>query len=283
MRKFLDQLDYILSNGEWKQNRTGVRTIGCFGMMEKYDLSEGFPVLTTRKFPFKSMVSELLWFISGSDNINDLKKIYPHNRFWDLNAKDYWERKGWSVSIASGRLGRIYGRQWRKWNHHNGIVDQLQDTISIIREDPNSRRIIVNAWNPGEVGPKDVALPPCHCFFQFSPRNDSKLDLLMYQRSCDMFLGVPINIASYALLLHLVSQITYRIPGTLTHVMGDAHIYENHIEQVKEQLTRQPHRLPKLFIRGNDRENLSIDKFVMDDIRLVGYKHHPKLTGKMAV
>ena len=190
MRAYLDILRDVLERGERREDRTGVGTLSRFGYQIRYALADGFPAVTTKRLVWKSMVSELLWFVSGSDNINDLKAIYPHNRLWDGNYGDYLERLG--VSANDGSMGRIYGAQWRRWADG---VDQLQDAIDLIRNDPGSRRIIVNAWNASEVRAQDVALPPCHSFFQFYVAG-GKLSLHMYQRSADLFLGVPLNIAS---------------------------------------------------------------------------------------
>ena len=194
MKKYLNQLEKVLAEGTEQTDRTGVGTKSVFGLQERYKMSDGFPAVTTKKLAWKVMVSELLWFISGSSNLNDLKAIYSENRIWDANYADFSQRTGNKIG---GEMGRIYGCQWRKWNTAEGkTVDQLQDAIDLIRENPDSRRIIVNSWNPGEIGPEQVALPPCHSFFQFYVSN-KKLSLHMYQRSADMFLGVPFNIASY--------------------------------------------------------------------------------------
>ena len=204
MRTYLNQISQILDNGVERSDRTGVGTISSFGLNARYNLADGFPAVTTKKLVWKSMVSELLWFVSGSGNIRDLKAIYAHNKLWDLNYEDYLKRLG--LDASDGDMGRVYGQQWRHWKTVDGReVDQLQDAIDLIRDNPDSRRIIVNAWNPGEASIDDVALPPCHSFFQFYVAS-GKLSLHMYQRSADMFLGVPLNIASYALLLHMIED-----------------------------------------------------------------------------
>ena len=278
MKTYLDQLQYVLDHGTVKEDRTGVGVISCFGLHARYDMDDGFPAVTTKRLVWKSMVSELLWFISGSDNIRDLKKIYPHNKLWDANYRDYLKRIGRAEN--DGSMGRIYGVQWRKWRGADRTVDQLQEAIDTIRRNPESRRIIVNAWNAAETGPQEVALPPCHSFFQFYVSGD-RLSLQMYERSCDMFLGVPLNIASYALLLHTVARITGLRPGDFVHALGDTHVYLNHVDAVKEQLTRTPYPLPTLQIR--DRGQKEIDDFAFDDFELIDYRHHPAIKAEMAV
>ena len=278
MRTYLDQLQYVLDHGIEKTDRTGVGVLSTFGLQARYPIADGFPVMTTKRLVWKSMLSELLWFISGSNNIHDLKKYLRSNKLWDGNYGDYLKRLG--ISENDGTMGRIYGAQWRNWRGNGKIVDQLQTAIDLIQADPGSRRIIVNAWNAAEIGPADVALPPCHAFFQFYVAQD-RLSLQMYQRSCDMFLGVPLNIASYSLLLHMVARITGLEPHAFIHVLGDAHIYLNHLNAVKEQLSRKPYPLPQLTIR--DRGQKTIDDFEMDDFELVNYTHHPTIKAVMAV
>lgn len=283
MDAYHQQLQLILSTGVDRGDRTGVGTRSLFGLHARYDMADGFPAVTTKKLVWKSMVSELLWFVSGSGNINDLKKIYPHNKLWDLNYEDFLKRHGLDASdaVPSGDMGRVYGQQWRHWRKPNGeTVDQLQEAVELIRNNPDSRRIIVNAWNPGEVDPMDVALPPCHSFFQFYVA-DGKLSLQMYQRSADMFLGVPLNIASYSLLLHMVAKITDLTPGEFVHSIGDAHIYLDATAQCEEQLSREPFPLPTLHIQ--DRGQKDIDDFVMDDFALINYQCHDAIKAKMAV
>ena len=279
MHTYLDQLQHVLDHGVKKGDRTGVGTISCFGLHARYAMADGFPAVTTKRLVWKSILSELLWFISGSDNIYDLKTYLKSNRLWDGNYEDYLNRLG--MDKNDGSMGRIYGVQWRRWKGANGkVVDQLQNAINLIRENPESRRIMVNAWNAAEIGTRDVALPPCHNFFQFYVA-EGKLSLQMYQRSCDMFLGVPLNIASYSVLLHMVAKITNLTPCEFIHVLGDAHIYLNHLDAVKEQLSRKPYPLPKLRIK--DRGQTEIDHFEIDDFELVNYQHHDTIRAEMAV
>lgn len=279
MHTYLNQLQHILDHGSKREDRTGVGTISCFGLHARYAMADGFPAVTTKRLAWKVMVSELLWFISGSGNINDLKAIYKHNKIWDANYEDYIKRLG--IDTNDGDMGRVYGVQWRHWKTANGReVDQLQDAIDTVVDNPTSRRIIVNAWNPGEANPDDVALPPCHVFFQFYVAGE-KLSLQMYQRSADMFLGVPFNIASYSLLLHMVAKITGLVPWEFIHTIGDAHIYLNQIDQVKEQLTRDPLPLPSLHIE--ERGQTTIDDFRMEDFALENYQCHEAIRADMAV
>lgn len=278
MKAYLDLLRQIMKEGVDRGDRTGVGTRSLFSLQFRHKMSEGFPAVTTKQLVWKSMVSELLWFISGSNNIYNLKRIYPHNRLWDANYEDYLKRLG--ISENDGSMGRTYGIQWRAWRGEGeSTVDQLAEAIQTIQTNPDSRRILVNAWNAAEVGPQDVALPPCHSFFQFYVSGEN-LSLGMYQRSCDMFLGVPLNIASYALLLHMVAVITNLIPYELVITFGDAHIYQNHFEVVEEQLSRKPYTMPTLWVKIIPE---SIDEFEMDDFELVNYHHHPRLKAMMAV
>ncbi len=239
----------------------------------RYNMADGFPAITTKKLAFKATKAELLWFISGSSDVKKLQELGC--RIWDANAEaDYWKPK----ARFKGDLGRVYGVQWRSWQRPDGsTVDQLTDVIQHIKEQPHDRRLVVAAWNPGELD--QMALPPCHAFFQFFVAAN-KLSLQMYQRSCDMFLGVPFNIASYSLLLHMAAQVTSLKAGEFIHTLGDAHIYENHFDQVQEQLQREPFPLPKLKLNPavND-----IEKFTMDDIELVDYQYHPPIKAEMAV
>jgi thymidylate synthase len=236
-------------------------------------MNDGFPAVTTKKLAFNSMKAELLWFIKGSSDVKELQKLGCH--IWDANAEaDYWKPK----ARFEGDLGRIYGVQWRKWkNPESKEIDQLAEAIKQIKENPSSRRIIVNAWNPGEI--EQMALPPCHMFFQFFV-TDNKLSLQMYQRSCDMFLGVPFNIASYSLLLHMAAQVTDLEAHEFIHTLGDAHIYHNHFSQVKEQLSREPLPLPQLKLNPDIK---NIDDFKIEDIELVNYEHHPAIKAPMAI
>jgi len=279
MQNYLFQLRHILENGTAKGDRTGVGTLSSFGLNTRYKMSQGFPAVTTKKLAWKVMVSELLWFISGSTNINDLKAVYPPNKIWDANYLDYQARLG--LQTTDGEMGRVYGSQWRHWRTVDGQeIDQLAEAIDLIKNNPDSRRIIVNAWNPGESAPHQVALPPCHTFFQFYVA-DSNLSLHMYQRSADMFLGVPFNIASYALLLHMVAKVTGLKPNEFVHTIGDAHIYLNAVDQVKIQLGREPLPLPQLHIE--DRGQQTIDDFNMSDFQLIDYQCHEAIKAEMAV
>ena len=279
MQNYLEQLQQILDFGIQRTDRTGVGTLSVFGLNARYDLRKGFPAVTTKRLAWKSMVSELLWFISGSGNIKDLKDIYKYNKLWDLNYQDYLTRL--ELDTNDGDMGRIYGQQWRHWRTTDGQeVDQLQEAIDLIKHNPNSRRIIVNAWNPGELGLKDVALPPCHAFFQFYVA-EGKLSMQMYQRSADMFLGVPLNIASYSLLLLVIAKITKLEAWEFIHSIGDAHIYMDAIPQCKEQSSREPKSLPNVQIK--DRNQHTIDDFCMDDFELVDYQSHEAIKAKMAV
>ena len=281
MKQYLDALRHVLENGADRKDRTGTGTRAVFGMQMRFNMEDGFPAMTTKKLPWKSVVSELLWFIEGSDDERRLAEILHGTRdvnkktIWTANAEaDYWKPK----AGFEGDLGRIYGVQWRKWKAPDGKeIDQLANAIKLIKENPTSRRIMVTAWNPGEIN--EMALPPCHAFFQFFVANN-KLSLQMYQRSCDMFLGVPFNIASYSLLLHMFAQVTDLKPGEFVHVLADAHVYHNHFEQVKEQLARNPLPLPKLWLNPAIK---NIDDFKMEDIKLEDYQFHPPIKAEMAV
>jgi thymidylate synthase len=278
MQAYLNQLKTILEQGVVREDRTGVGTIAHFGQHARYRMSDGFPAVTTKKLAWKLVVSELLWFISGSSNINDLRSIYPHNRIWDANYQDYLNRRG--LDSNDGDMGRVYGVQWRHWPTADGELDQLQQAIETIKSNPNSRRIIVNAWNPAEADPMQVALPPCHSFFQFYVAN-GKLSLQMYQRSADMFLGVPFNIASYSLLLHMVAKITNLVADEFIHTIGDSHIYLDAVAQSRLQINRQPLPLPNLIIA--DRGQKTIDDFRLDDFTLENYQYHDTIKATMAV
>lgn len=273
MEQYINALKYILKNGDERIDRTNVGTKAVFGMQFRYDLAKGFPAVTTKKLAFNAVKAELIWFLSGSSDNNELQKMGCH--IWDANANaDYWKPK----AKFAGDLGRVYGVQWRTWQKPNGeTIDQINNVIKKIKTDPTDRRLIVSAWNPGELD--QMALPPCHILFQFFVA-DNKLSLQMYQRSCDMFLGVPFNIASYALLLAMVAKETGYETGDFVHTLGDAHIYKNHIEQVKEQVTRKPYPLPKLWLNP---EIKSIFDYKMEDIKLIDYQFHPPIKAKMAV
>lgn len=263
-----------MENGVDKPNRTGIDARTTFGMQMRYNMADGFPALTTKKLAFKSVKAELLWFISGNSDVKELQKLGSH--IWDANAEaDYWKPR----ARFEGDLGRVYGVQWRSWKspYSDKPIDQLTEVIKKIKKDPYSRRLIVAAWNPGELD--QMALPPCHMFFQFFVVKN-KLSLQMYQRSCDMFLGVPFNIASYSLLLHMVAQATGLKPGEFVHTLGDAHIYKNHFNQIKEQLARKPFPLPKLWLNPKIK---NIDNFKMNDIKLINYRHHKPIKAPLAV
>jgi thymidylate synthase len=290
MKQYHEALEQILREGSNRKDRTGVGTIGVFGMQMRYDLSKGFPAVTTKKLAWKSVVSELLWFIEGSGDERRLAELRHGSRdtdketIWSANAKS----EGWikrNLRRSAGDLGRIYGVQWRRWRapmvRINKVVlrnhDQLLELINGIKTDPYSRRHIITAWNPGEL--ELMALPPCHCFAQFYVV-DGKLSCQMYQRSADMFLGVPFNIASYSLFTHMIAQACDLEVGEFIHVLGDAHIYTNHIEQVKEQLKRKEFPLPTLKLNPTVKD---VTKFTMGDIELVDYQCHPALSAEMAV
>jgi len=277
MKTYLDSLKFVLDNGSVREDRTGTGTIGVFGMQQRYDLTLGFPAVTTKKLAFRACLSELLWFLEGSGDERRLCEILHGTRdadkrtIWTDNAQsDYWRPK----AKFEGDLGRVYGVQWRDF----GGVDQVVELINNIKKDPYGRRHILTAWNPAELG--EMALPPCHCFAQFYVSADRKLSCQMYQRSCDMFLGVPFNIASYSLLTHMISQVCGLEAGEFVHVLGDAHIYLNHVEQVKEQLAREPLPLPTLWINPNVTD---IFKFTMEDFRLDGYESYASIKAPMAV
>lgn len=290
MKQYHDILKNVLENGDVRPDRTGVGTRSLFGLQMRFDLSEGFPAITTKKLAWKAVVSELLWFIEGSGDEFRLREILhgdrnsDKNTIWTDNANsNYWIQK--KLKRHQGDLGRIYGVQWRKWRKPlvriNKVVlqnhDQLIELVNGIMDDPYSRRHIITAWNPGELDL--MALPPCHMMSQFYVAN-GKLSCQMYQRSADLFLGVPFNIASYALFTHMLAQVCKLEVGDLVIAIGDAHIYENHIEQVKEQLSRTEYPLPKLNL------NPDIDvitDFDMNDIELVNYQCHEAIQAKMAV
>ncbi len=274
MKTYLDALKFVLENGTVRNDRTGVGTIGVFGMQQRYDLSLGFPAVTTKKLAWRAVVGELLWFIEGSGDERRLAEITHGTRenvatIWTPNAMaPYWVKK----AKFQGDLGRIYGVQWRSWRKINeGTVDQLQELIEGIKKDPYGRRHILTAWNPGELD--EMALPPCHCFAQFYVSNN-KLSCQLYQRSGDYPLGIPFNIASYSLLTHMIAQVCGLGVGEFIHAIGDAHIYLNQIEGVKEQLEREPLPLPTLWLNPTI---TSIDDFTMSDIRLDGYQSHPPI------
>jgi len=264
MKQYLDLLDHVLKNGVRKSDRTGTGTISVFGYQMRFDLSSGFPLLTTKKLHFKSIVHELLWFISGDTNIRYLKDNGV--RIWDEWADE------------NGDLGPVYGYQWRSWTASGGRkIDQLMNVVESIKNNPDSRRHIVSAWNAGDLD--RMALPPCHVLFQFYVA-EGRLSCQLYQRSCDIFLGVPFNIASYSLLTLMMAQVTCLKPGEFIHTLGDAHIYLNHIEQVKLQLTRKPYPLPDIKINPAVTD---IRNFRYEDFELVNYIAHPHIKGEISV
>ena len=273
MENYLELLREIMEKGVDRPDRTGVGTRSLFVRALRFDLTKGFPVITTKKLGFKQVKAELLWFISGSSDNKELQKLGCE--IWTANANaPYWKPK----ARFDGDLGRVYGVQWRDWIASDGRrVDQLKEVTERIKKDPNDRRLIVTAWNPGELGL--MALPPCHMIFQMYVANGG-LSLHMIQRSCDTFLGVPFNISSYALLLAMIAQVTGTTAKELIITFNHVHIYLNHFEQVKEQLTRAPMALPELWLNPAVK---NIDDFKMDDIKLVGYKHHPGIKAEMAV
>lgn len=264
MKQYLDLLRHILDAGSFKKDRTGVGTLSTFGYQMRFDLAEGFPLVTTKKIHLKSVIHELIWFLRGETNIRYLKE----------NGVSIWDE--WAD--ADGELGPVYGKQWRSWPAAGGkTVDQIQELLTLIRNNPDSRRLLVNAWNVGEID--KMALPPCHCLFQFYVR-DGKISCQLYQRSADVFLGVPFNIASYALLLAMVAHVTGLKPGEFIHTFGDVHIYSNHMEQVKLQLSRQPKGLPTLVLNPEVRD---LFKFTYDDIKIENYDPHPAIKAPVAV
>ncbi|MBC1315747.1 thymidylate synthase [Listeria booriae] len=314
MKQYLDLEKFVLENGTQKGDRTGTGTISTFGYQMRFDLADGFPIMTTKRVPFKLVVSELLWFLHGDTNIRYL--LEHNNNIWNEWAFERWvvsseytgpdmtdfglraeqdeafkavyleEMASFKSRILAddvfaskyGELGNIYGKQWREWRTSTGeTIDQLADLIEMIKTNPNSRRLIVSAWNPEDV--PTMALPPCHTLFQFYVA-DGKLSCQLYQRSADIFLGVPFNIASYALLTHLIARETGLDVGEFVHTMGDAHLYNNHIEQVKEQLSRTPRASPKLVLSDKP---ASIFDFDVADITLEGYDPHPAIKAPISV
>ncbi len=264
MKQYLSLLDHVLNNGVEKQDRTGTGTISVFGYQMRFDLRENFPLLTTKKLHLRSILHELLWFLQGATNV---KYLVDNN----VTIWNEWARE-------NGDLGPIYGYQWRSWPKPDGShIDQVKQVVDSIRQNPDSRRHIVSAWNVGDLD--RMALPPCHLLFQFYVAN-GELSCQMYQRSCDIFLGVPFNIASYALLTLMMAQVTGLKPGEFVHTLGDAHIYLNHVDQVKLQLTRQPLPLPQMIINPDVR---AIDDFRFEDFQLVNYQSHPHIKGDIAV
>ena len=284
MNQYQDLLEYILDNGELRKNRTDFDTHSVFGYQTRFDLREGFPAITTKQLAWKGVVSELLWFLEGSNDERRLaeirynkprEEIQDKTTIWTANADaDYWAPK----AKFKGDLGSIYGVQWRNWTSNGVTVDQIKELVDGIKRDPYSRRHIVNAWNVAEL--PNMALPPCHVMFQFYVSSKKELSCQLYQRSADVFLGTPFNIASYALLLHMIAQVTGLTAKEFIYTIGDAHIYVNHMEQVEEQLQRKTYALPTLWLNPDITD---IDQFTMKDIRLDNYKHWPALKGEMAV
>lgn len=263
-KQYLDLCKHILENGVQKEDRTGTGTISVFGYQMRFDLQEGFPLLTTKKVHLKSIIFELLWFLNGDTNVKYLQE----------NGVRIWNE--WAD--VNGELGPIYGHQWRSWQGADGkTIDQIANLIHEIKTNPNSRRLIVSAWNVGDLD--KMALPPCHLLFQFYVA-DGKLSCQLYQRSGDVFLGVPFNIASYSLLTMMIAQVTGLKVGEFVHTIGDAHIYNNHIEQVKLQMTREPRKLPTMKLNPDVK---NIFDFKYEDFELVDYKHHPAIKGKVSV
>ena len=282
MKNYNELMAKVLAQGATSLDRTGVGTISLFGEQLKFDLRNSFPAVTTKKLAWRAVVAELLWFIEGSRDERRLAEIQfgtkdpAKKTIWTANADaDYWKDK----AKFPGDLGRVYGVQWRNWQRtrNNGSVDQLTNLIEGLKKDPTGRRHIISAWNPGELD--KMALPPCHMMAQFYLRNE-ELSCQMYQRSMDTYLGGPFNIASYSLLTHMIAQVCGLGVGEFIHVIGDAHIYLNHIEQVKEQLSREPFPAPQLWLNPDISD---ITKFTMDDIKLLNYQSHPSLPAPMAV
>ncbi len=264
MKPYLNLLRYVRDHGQPKDDRTGTGTLSTFGYQMRFDLAQGFPLVTTKKVHLKSVIHELLWFLKGDTNVRYLQE---HGvRIWNEWAD------------ANGDLGPIYGRQWRAWETPDGrVIDQLAGAIETIRSDPDSRRIIVTAWNPGEV--ERMAIPPCHLLFQFYVA-EGRLSCQLYQRSADFFLGVPFNIASYALLTTMIAQVSGLRVGEFVHTFGDAHLYSNHLEPARLQLSREALPLPELRLNPKVRE---IDQFTYDDIEIVNYRSHPAIKASIAV
>lgn len=264
MKQYLDLIQRVLNEGIQKEDRTGTGILSVFGHQMRFNLEEGFPLLTTKKLHLKSIIYELLWFLRGETNVRYL-------RAHGVSIWDEW-------ADANGDLGHIYGYQWRSWpDYEGGAIDQISEAVETIKLNPDSRRIIVSAWNVADL--KNMALPPCHALFQFYVAN-GKLSLQLYQRSADIFLGVPFNIASYALLLMMMAQVTGLEAGEFIHTLGDAHIYLNHVDQVKLQLTREPRPLPQMLLNPDVK---NIFNFGYEDFQLTGYDPHPHIKGEVAI
>ena len=264
MKQYLDLLQRVLDEGVQKEDRTGTGTISVFGHQSRFNMSDGFPVLTTKKLHLRSIIHELLWFLNGDTNI----------KYLNDNGVRIWNE--WADE--DGDLGHIYGYQWRSWpDYTGGHIDQISEVVETLKSNPDSRRIIVSSWNVADLG--NMNLPPCHAFFQFYVA-DGKLSLQLYQRSADIFLGVPFNIASYALLLKMMAQVTGLEEGDFVHTFGDAHIYLNHLDQVKLQLTREPRTLPQMKINPDVKD---IFAFRAEDFELVNYDPHPHIKGEVSI
>ena len=288
MKQYLELLDYILQHGEERGDRTGTGVISSFGHQIRFNLGDGFPAVTTKSLAWKGVVSELLWFLEGSDDERRLAEIrFKRDReeltdltkfstIWTENADNQGIELGYENNEITKKLGPIYGVQWRNW----GGIDQIEKLLDDLSSNPGGRRHILSAWNVEQI--ESMALPPCHVMSQFYVSENSRLSCQMYQRSADMFLGVPFNIASYALLQSILANILNLIPGEFVHVFGDAHIYKNCIDQVKEQLSREPKKLPKLIMPKIDSIK-SLKKFSVDDFILDGYESHPAIKASMAI
>jgi thymidylate synthase len=264
MKTYLDLMRHVLERGVRKEDRTGTGTLSVFGHQSRYDLAQGFPLVTTKKVHLKSIIHELLWFIRGESNTAYLK----------ANGVSIWDE--WADE--NGELGPVYGVQWRKWKAADGrVVDQLANVLAELKRNPDSRRLIVTAWNPGEI--EKMALPPCHAFFQFYV-GDGRLSCQLYQRSADIFLGVPFNIAGYSALTMMMAQVTGLKPGEFIHTLGDAHLYLNHLDQAREQLSRDPRPRPRMWINPERRD---LFEFRYEDFRLEGYDPHPAISAPVAV
>lgn len=264
MQQYLDLMRRVLETGVRKEDRTGTGTLSVFGHQMRFDLADGFPMVTTKRLHLKSIIHELIWFLNGDTNIGYLRR----------NGVSIWDE--WADE--RGDLGPVYGKQWRSWATLDGAaVDQISEVIETLRRDPDSRRMIVSAWNPADI--PDMALAPCHCLFQFYVA-DGRLSCQLYQRSADVFLGVPFNIASYALLTMMVAQVTGLKPGEFVHTFGDAHLYLNHLEQAQEQISREPRPLPTMWINP---ERIDIFQFRYEDFELTGYDPYPHIAAPVAV
>lgn len=288
MLQYHDLVNTILEHGERRRDRTGTGTLSVFGTHQRYDLSQGFPLLTTKRIPWLAVVTELVWFLEGSTEERRLCEILYGTRsrdrttIWTANALDHDDK--WFNNAGHNydrlELGPVYGHQWRRWGLTGNLpgIDQIQEVVNMIQENPYSRRMVVSAWNPRDI--PSMALPPCHCLFQFYVSGDGRLDLQLYQRSGDVFLGVPFNIASYSLLLSMVAHITELKPGWFVHSIGDAHIYLDHIEQCQEMLSRSHRPCPRLVIAPEfqDLNNINPDWFSLE-----GYDPHPAIAAKMSV